>query len=142
MKIQFFFMLLFLGVLSFSTFAQSLPAKKNVRPISDDSGSKAAVKFDKEKAAASVYFFEFEKPEFLVSKIIIEHDENGLGKITFYKKDVEENISNPLKLSASTLEKLKNLWQKVQLSGFDRKISVQGTRLSSSRLNKAQDEKR
>jgi hypothetical protein len=34
----------------------------------------------------SVYFYEFSKADFAVSKIYIEHDETGKGKITFQKK--------------------------------------------------------
>ena len=46
----------------------------------------------------------------MISKVQIEHNENGLGKITFHKKDVEEDITEPLSLSATTLEKLKEQW--------------------------------
>ncbi len=58
-----------------------------------------------------IYFYEFSKPEFTVSKINIEHDENGKGKITFQKKDVAEPIAEPLQLSAAASERVKAIWQ-------------------------------
>ncbi|MBA2605603.1 MAG: hypothetical protein M3521_08515 [Acidobacteriota bacterium] len=60
---------------------------------------------------SSVYFYEFSQPNFLVSKIIIEHDEKGKGKISFLKKNFEETVSDPLQLSTATLEKVRSVWQ-------------------------------
>ena len=58
-----------------------------------------------------IYFYDFSKPDFFVSKIYIEHDENGKGKITFQKKDFAEPVTDPLQLSAATLERVKAIWQ-------------------------------
>ena len=60
---------------------------------------------------SSVYFYEFSQPNFLVSKVIIEHDEKGKGKISFLKKNFEETVSDPLQLSTTTLEKVRSVWQ-------------------------------
>ncbi len=79
--------------------------KKNSRPADDN-----LAKVSKIEANKPVYFYEFAKDEFLVKKILIEHDENGSGKITFLKKDFDEEISEPLKLSSASLEKIKTLW--------------------------------
>ena len=57
-----------------------------------------------------VYLYEFAQPNFVVSKIRIEHDENGKGKITFLKKDLNEEVSDPLQLSATALERVKAAW--------------------------------
>lgn len=58
-----------------------------------------------------VYFYEFSKSDFTISKINIEHDENGKGKITFQKKDFAEPITDPIQLSAAALERIKTVWQ-------------------------------
>ena len=58
----------------------------------------------------SVYFYEFTQPNFVISKIRIEHDENGKGKIAFLKKDFDEDISDPLQLSPTALERVKAAW--------------------------------
>lgn len=70
-------------------------AKSNARPAS------------KPKDPDPVYFYEFSQPDFSVSKINLEHDENGKGKITFLKKDSDEPITDPIQLSSVSLERIK-----------------------------------
>ena len=97
---------------SFSAFAQKPPTKKNARPGSGDAGkAKSDVQVSKGKLK---FKYEFEKPEFLVSKILIVHDENGVGTAKFRKKNFEDDIEDPLRLSATTLERLKSLWDTVK----------------------------
>ena len=99
----------------------ALPAvKKNSRPETESQSpppaekSNETVKINQRPTAVTenkpVYFYEFAKAEFLVSKISIEHDENGKGKITFQKKDFPEPITDPLQLSPATLERVKAIW--------------------------------
>lgn len=96
-------------------------AKKNARP--DDEAQPTAVEKPIENVKTNarplpapaadkpVYFYEFSKAEFVISKILIEHDESGKGKITFQKKDFAAPETDPLQLSAVTLERLKTAWQ-------------------------------
>ncbi|NNE99029.1 MAG: hypothetical protein HKN25_08425 [Pyrinomonadaceae bacterium] len=100
--------LLFLILLAFSIsgLAQS---KKNARPGDTDKPKKETPPIESKKKPP-VYFYEFEKPEFLIARIRIEHDENGLGKIAFQKKDFENDIVEPLNLSSATIKKLKTNW--------------------------------
>lgn len=97
--------------------------KKNSRPGSETSNPPIEKTTEKPSETAKtnsrpaatvenppVYFYEFSKPEFIVSKINIEHDENGKGKITFQKKDFAEPITDPVQLSAATLERVKATW--------------------------------
>ena len=111
MKFKAFFASLIVAVfLSFSVFAQKPPVKKNARPTDDSESPK--VKTTRVKGSV-VYAYEFEKPEFLVSKILVEHDENGNGEIKFRKRDFDDDITEPLELSPVTIERLKNLWETV-----------------------------
>jgi hypothetical protein len=57
------------------------------------------------------YYYQFTQNEFIVRRVVIEHDENGKGKITFEKKEYEEPITDPVELSPATLEKIKALFQ-------------------------------
>ncbi|CAN5710055.1 hypothetical protein BH24ACI2_BH24ACI2_16030 [soil metagenome] len=82
--------------------------KKNERPA--DEIIKSNLRPTMKTENPSVYFYEFSQPNFLVSQIFIEHDENGKGKITFLKKDFSEAVSDPIQLSAAILEKLKTLF--------------------------------
>jgi hypothetical protein len=57
-----------------------------------------------------VYFYEFAQPSFQISKLNIQHDESGKGKITFLKKDFSEPETIALELSATTTERVKGIW--------------------------------
>lgn len=93
--------------------------KKNSRPeteiqITPTVKADDTVKSNVRPAAVQpkpVYFYEFSKADFLISKLNIEHDATGKGKITFQKRNFAEPITDPLQLSAVTLERVKAIWQ-------------------------------
>ncbi|MCA1625164.1 MAG: hypothetical protein LC778_15475 [Acidobacteria bacterium] len=84
----------------------NLPIKKNDRPIienqepsteSDTKTNNRNLNPNSPSISANeikpVYYYEFLQPNFVISQISIEHDENGKGKITFLKKGFSEAIS-------------------------------------------------
>jgi hypothetical protein len=60
------------------------------------------------------YSWEFTKPEFLVSHIVIEHDASGRGKITFEHRGEATSIVEPIELSISALGRVLGLWSDLQ----------------------------
>lgn len=65
-----------------------------------------------EEEPKNFFRYEFTQPDFLVNHFIIEHDENGKGKIIIEKRDFGgDTITDPIQLSAFTLEKIKKLFQ-------------------------------
>lgn len=82
--------------------AQTPKPKKNERPTSENSSNQTPAK------DAPNYFYEFSQPAFTVSKISIEHDENGKGKISFMKSISDEVISDPVQVSPAALERINN----------------------------------
>jgi hypothetical protein len=99
-----------------------LPPKKNSRPEEQIENTPEPVKKnahtektnarpDAAKENQPVYFYEFSQPNFLISKMFIEHDENGKGKITFTKQNFDEAITDPIQLSPAALERTKAVWQ-------------------------------
>ncbi|MEO6051923.1 MAG: hypothetical protein ABIP78_11405, partial [Pyrinomonadaceae bacterium] len=52
------------------------------------------------------YFYEFTRPGFTYSRILIEHNEAGKGKISFLKEGFNELITDPIDLSAVTVTKI------------------------------------
>jgi hypothetical protein len=83
-----------------------IEAKKNERPTNE-----AQKTNQNTKTSNSVYFYEFAQPQFDVTKISIEHDEQGNGQITFMKQNFEEAVSDPIQISAASLEKIKTAFQ-------------------------------
>ena len=83
--------------------------KKNARPAEENVKSNTTTTV--QNANSAKYTYDFSQPNFLYSHIFIEHDESGKGKITFSKQNFSEEITDPIQLSAATLEKLENIRQ-------------------------------
>ena len=79
--------------------------KKNERPASGD-GSPKGTNGQVRPAIDPTYFYEFAQPEFTISKIVIEHDDQGRGTITFTRKLFSETVTDPLQVSPAALERI------------------------------------
>lgn len=85
------------------------PVKKNERPTGTTDLKKINENIKNNTSANSnnpAYFYEFTQPNFLVAKVLIEHDDQGKGKITFLKKESDEEISDPIQLTPEAMERI------------------------------------
>lgn len=81
--------------------------KKNSRPSGENfSSDKKTESKNANSKKTPAFVYEFSQPQFLISHVRIEHDENGKGVITFKKKDFDEEYTDPIQLSDITMEKL------------------------------------
>jgi hypothetical protein len=78
--------------------------KRNERPQNTDGSGKTP---SSQTAATPNYIYQFDQPNFVVSHIVIEHDESGKGKITFMKRGLEDPESDPITLTPVTMDKIK-----------------------------------
>jgi len=84
-------------------------AKQNARASATTSA--AATSAATATASAGVrYSYEFSQPEFFIRHILIFHDENGRGEISFERKDNDVAIVDPIALSPAALARVKALW--------------------------------
>jgi hypothetical protein len=60
------------------------------------------------------YSYEFTQPDFIVRHITIEHDANGIGKITFERKGEETPIEEPINLSMGALGRVLGAWTELK----------------------------
>lgn len=82
--------------------------KKNSRPSDEKSaGAETSENQKSPRSKTAGFSYEFSQPQFVISHIRIEHDAEGKGKITFKKKDIDEDFTDPIQLTAPTLEKIK-----------------------------------
>jgi hypothetical protein len=81
-------------------------SKRNERPTGN-SVTPTAPKNTMASNYFPVYFYEYTRPGFVFSRIVIEHDEAGTGKILFERDGSSEAVTDPIQLSAVTLEKIK-----------------------------------
>jgi hypothetical protein len=90
-----------------------VPVKRNERPTdaAPASDTKANSRDDASKVPSTVaesmpYKYEFDRPGFTYPNILIEHDDNGKGKISFKKDGYQELLTDPIQLTTGTMEKL------------------------------------
>lgn len=83
---------------------QAAPTKRNERPISSATANISPSRL--ENAAVNHYRYEFSQPEFVISKIVIEHDDAGKGTISFKRRESEEEISDPIVVSEAALARI------------------------------------
>ena len=65
------------------------------------------------------YSWEFTQREFIVGHIVIEHDAQGRGKITFERKNEETPITEPVELSTAAMARILGLWSELHFLDAD-----------------------
>lgn len=90
------------------------------------------------------YTYEFSQPKFIVSHIVLEHDVNGRGTVTFHRLNEETPVVEPLSLSPSVLERIKLAWQSLQFldSSIDYQASKQFPHLGTMKIGMKQGERK
>jgi hypothetical protein len=91
--------------------AQDKSGKHNARP---QPAAAAATAVPETKTDAVKYSYEFSQPKFVVNHILIEHDANGRGTVTFERMNESTPVVEPLELSTGTLERIRASWQALQ----------------------------
>ncbi len=74
-------------------------AKKNLRGESKPTVAAAV-------GGSFTHIYEFTRPDFIVSRVAIRHDDNGIGEIEFSKSGADEAITDPIRLSFTTLGRI------------------------------------
>lgn len=103
--------LLVLGAAIFTYAQDAGPTKHNTRPT-QTATSPGAVTENKTEPAK--YTYEFSQPKFVVKHIVLEHDANGRGKVTFERLNEETPIIEPIELSPAALARINAAWQALQ----------------------------
>ena len=116
-------------------------AKHNVRPQQ----SAAATSVNGESKTTGVkYTYEFSQPKFVIGHIVIEHDSNGRGTVTFTRLNEDVPIVEPLQLSPAALERITSAWQALQFldSDTDYQASKQFPHLGTMKIGMQQGERK
>jgi hypothetical protein len=116
-------------------------AKHNARPPQ----TVAAPPANGETRSETVkYTYEFSQPDFVVKHVVLEHDANGRGTVTFERKNEDTPIVEPLALSAAALERIRSSWQALQFleSNTDYQSSKQFAHLGTMRIGMQQGDRK
>jgi len=92
-----------------SIYAQDQDSKHNVRPQQNVTATATVAPTEAVK-----YTYEFSQPKFVVKHIVIEHDANGRGTVTFERLNEDTPIVEPLQLSDAALGRIRSAWQGLQ----------------------------
>jgi hypothetical protein len=99
--------------------AQSSPAtKQNTRQPAEAPIASAPVKV-KDSTEDAHYAYEFKQPDFYVSHIVVEHDAEGRGTVSFERKGLDEPIVEPLALSTAASARIMALWDALRFLDSD-----------------------
>jgi hypothetical protein len=107
-------------------------AKHNARPQQ----SAAAGVNSETKTDPAKYSYEFSQPKFYVKHIVLEHDANGRGTVTFERLNEDTPVTEPIELSADALARINAAWQALQFldSSTDYQSSKQFPHLGTMRI--------
>ena len=92
---------------------QGTETKRNDRPPETSSAPQRR-EVNKKPSDATKYSYEFKQPQFIVRRILIEHDAMGRGKITFERQNEETPIVEPIELSTAALGRILGLWSELR----------------------------
>ena len=117
-----------------SIYAQDQGAKHNSRP--EQGSSAPAVATDSKPAEPVKYTYEFSQPKFYVKHIVLEHDANGRGTVTFERLNEDTPVTEPLELSADALGRITSAWQGLQFldSGANYQANKQFPHLGTMKI--------
>src|SRR6185295_8215143 len=118
-QLKFLLVALIVLVAVFLVAAPGLPAQNKTnerKPEASPSPTPRAQRRDENKKPPDTtrYSYEFTQPEFIIRHIIIDHDANGVGKITFERKGEETPIEEPINLSMGALGRVLGAWTELR----------------------------
>ena len=86
--------------------------KHNPRP--NQATTSAAPVANNDSSDPVKYTYEFTQPKFYVKHIVLEHDANGRGTVTFERLNEDESVSEPIALSPAALSRINAAWLGLQ----------------------------
>lgn len=112
-------------------------SKINARP--NQSGTSAAA-INEDKTEPVKYTYEFSQPKFVVKHIVLEHDANGRGTVTFERLNEDTPVVEKIELSAAALARINAAWQALQFldSNTDYQSNKQFAHLGTMRIGMEQ----
>lgn len=97
--------------------AAPVPSPSKTKAADAKAETKAGAKAD--APAAVSYSYEFNQPNFNIRRIVIRHDAEGRGEVSFARKDSEELFTDPLQISPVALARILAGWEALKFLDSD-----------------------
>ena len=65
------------------------------------------------------YSYEFAQPEFYIRHVLIQHDANGKGTISFARREDAKDLIEPIEVAPAALERIVSLWKSLNFLDSD-----------------------
>jgi hypothetical protein len=116
-----------------SIYGQNAGGKHNSRPQQVTPAPTANITSNTEPVK---YSYEFTQPKFYVKHIVIEHDANGRGTVTFERLNEDIPVTEPLELSPEAWKRINAAWQGIRFleSNEDYQASKQFPHLGTMKI--------
>ena len=126
-----------------SIYGQDSSSKHNQRP-NQTSTPTTAIANTNSNVDPVKYTYEFSQPKFYVKHIVLEHDANGRGTVTFERLNEDTSVTEPLELSPAALARITASWQALQFldSTSDYQADKQFPHLGTMRIGMHRGEKK
>lgn len=118
--------------------------KHNTRPNKATTSAAPPVANDNKSSDPVKYTYEFTQPKFYVKHIVLEHDANGRGTVTFERLNEDASVSEPIELSPAALSRINAAWQGLQFldSTADYQADKQFPHLGTMRIGMERGERK
>ena len=133
--------LLILGAAIFTYAQDAGPSKHNTRPTQSAASAPAVTETKTEPVK---YTYEFSQPKFVIKHIVLEHDANGRGKVTFERLNEDTPVVEPIALSPAALARITAAWQGLRFldSNTDYQADKQFPHLGTMRIGMQRGERK
>ncbi|MCA1577257.1 MAG: hypothetical protein LC794_07830 [Acidobacteria bacterium] len=124
-----------------SIYGQDSSTKHNQRPNQASTAAPPAINNSTDPVK---YSYEFSQPKFYVKHIVVEHDANGRGTVTFTRLNEDVSVTEPLQLSPAALARINASWHALQFldSTSDYQADKQFPHLGTMRIGMQRGEKK
>ncbi|HVF23837.1 MAG TPA: hypothetical protein VM941_12190 [Pyrinomonadaceae bacterium] len=124
-----------------SIYGQDSSTKHNQRPNQASTSATPGINASTDPVK---YTYEFSQPRFTVKHIVVEHDANGRGTVTFERLNEDTSVTEPLQLSPAALARINASWQALQFldSTSDYQADKQFPHLGTMRIGMQRGEKK
>jgi hypothetical protein len=93
--------------------------KRNDRPQTQSAPAPRVEKEPETQNDSGVHYtYEFNQPQFVISHVVLRHDSNGRGTVTFVQR-TETPIEEPIQISATAMARILGLWKDLRFLDSD-----------------------